>query len=116
MENTNNDKLLRKDFFMILSIIIIAEIITWYCLKKQYLEKDKFYLYMYFMVYLTIPILLLLTAKYEKIIITNMMWNIASTILVLMLGYFIFKEHITRYQYIGICLGLISIVFLTIHK
>ena len=115
MENTNNN-LLRKDFFIILTVIIIAELITWYSLKKQHLEKDKFYLYIYFSMFLVIPVLLLLAVKYEKIIITNMMWNIASTILVLLLGYFIFKEHITTYQYIGICLGLLSIVFLAIKK
>jgi len=114
MENNTNDKLLRKDFFIILTVIIIAELITWYTLKKQHLEKDNFYLYIYFSVFLAIPVLLLLAVKYEQIIITNMMWNIASTILVLVLGYYIFKEHITTYQYIGICLGLLSIVFLAI--
>lgn len=119
MENTNNnnnDNLLRKDFLIILTVIIIAEIITWYSLKKQHLEKDKFYLYIYFAMFLVIPVLLLLTVKYEKIIITNMMWNIASTMLVLILGYFMFKEDITTYQYIGISLGLLSIVFLAINK
>jgi multidrug transporter EmrE-like cation transporter len=112
MEKINH----RNEFFIILTVIIIAEIITWYSLKKRYLERDNFYLFVYYGMFLTIATLLLLTAKYESIAITNIMWNIASTILVLMLGYFIFKEHITRYQYIGICLGLLSIVFLTINK
>ncbi len=111
MENNTNDKLLRKDFFIILTVIVMAELITWYSLKKQHLEKDKFYLYIYFSVFLAIPVLLLLAVKYEQIIITNMMWNIASTILVLVLGYYIFKEHITTYQYIGICLGYYLLYF-----
>jgi len=105
-----------KEIIYLLILIVTVEVLSWYCLKKQYVSGDKKYLIMFFALYACIPFLLIQTLKYEGIGITNMLWNIASTTLVLLIGYFIFKEHINHYQYLGIGLGILAIVLLSLDK
>jgi len=104
------------DLVYLLLIISIIECSAWFFLKKNYLTNNKTYLLLYLMLYMIIPFFLIKTLKYEGIGITNMLWNIASTTLVLLIGYFIFKEHINHYQYIGIGLGILAIVLLSLNK
>lgn len=107
---------IKKQLKWLLLAIVIVEVLSWYCLKKQYISGNKIYLVPFFALYAIIPFLLIQTLKYEGIGVTNMLWNIASTILVLLMGYFIFKEHVNGYQYIGIGLGVLSIVLLSISN
>ena len=114
--SNNKDHPIKKELILLLFLIVLVEVASWFCLKKQYLDKNKFFLVLFFILYAILPFLLLRTLKYEGIGITNMLWNIASTTLVLIIGYFIFKEHVNHWQYLGIGLGLISIVLLTFNN
>lgn len=105
-----------KNLLYLIGLIVFVEVLSWYCLKKQYVDNNKIYLYLFFALYAIIPFLLIKTLKYEGIGVTNMLWNIASTILVLLIGYFVFKEHINHYQYFGIGLGILSILLLTLSN
>lgn len=116
MNDIEKEHPIKKELLILVSLIIIVEIASWYCLKKQYVDNNKVYLYLFFALYAMIPILLLQTVKYEGIGVTNMLWNIATTTLVLLMGYFIFKEHINHYQYLGVGLGILAIVLLTLDK
>jgi multidrug transporter EmrE-like cation transporter len=105
---------IKKELIILLIIIIMVEDLSWYFMKKQYVDNNKIYLYIFFALYACIPFLLLQTLKYEGIGVTNMLWNIASTAIVLLIGYFIFKESINHYQYLGIGFGILAIVLLSL--
>jgi len=107
---------IKKELLILVSVIIITEVTSWYFMKKSWVDNDKISLCLFFALYACLPFLLLRTLQYEGIGITNMLWNIASTTLVLLMGYFIFKEHINHWQYLGIGLGIISIVLLSLES
>ncbi len=56
-----------------------------------------------------------LALKYEGSAVTNVLWIAISVALVTEMGYFIFKEHITGWQFLGIATVLLGIVFLNIR-
>ncbi len=116
MSDVDKEHPIKKELILLVSLIIIVEVASWYCLKKQYVDNKKIYLYLFFALYTIIPFLLIRTLKYEGIGVTNMLWNIASTTLVLLIGYFIFNEHINHYQYFGIGFGILAILLLTLDK
>jgi multidrug transporter EmrE-like cation transporter len=97
-------------------LLIIVEILAWYFLKKQHIEENDTYIFLFFLLFSLIPWILIQLVRLEGIAITNVYWNIASTMLVILLGYFVFKEKINSVQYIGVGLGILSITLLTIAR
>lgn len=96
----------------IISLIVILDIIAWWLLKKYHLTKQNSYLYMAIVVYAMMPLLIVKVLKYEGIGTTNMVWNIFSTTIVLLMGYFLFNETLTHYQFLGVMFGILAIVLL----
>ena len=103
-----NRKEMQQQAIVYLFLLIVVEILAWYFLKKQHIEKNENYAILFFFTFALIPWILLRLVKLEGIAITNIYWNIASTLLVLFLGYFVFKEELNNTQYIGIALGILS--------
>ena len=97
-------------------LLIIVEILAWYFLKKQHIEENDTYMFLFFFFFALIPLILIQLVKLEGIAITNVYWNIASTMLVILLGYFVFKEKINSVQYIGVGFGILSIALLTLAR
>lgn len=56
-----------------------------------------------------------LALKYEGSAITNVLWIAISVALVTAMGYFLFKENITNWQFLGIGTVLLGVVFLNIR-
>ena len=109
-----NRKEMQQEAIVYLFLLIIVEILAWYFLKKQHIEQNENYTLLFFFTFALIPWILIRLVKLEGIAITNTYWNIASTLLVLFLGYFIFKEELNNAQYIGIALGIVSIALITL--
>lgn len=106
-----------KKAINLLLLLITIEIIAWYFLKKYSVDPtSKTYLALYLLFFLTIPFVLIKIVQTEGIAITNTLWNVATTTLVLFLGMFIFNENINKKQLIGIILGIFSILFITFSK
>ena len=97
-------------------LLIIVEILAWYFLKKQHIEENDTYIFLFFLLFSLIPWILIELVRLEGIAITNVYWNIASTMLVILLGYFVFKEKINSVQYIGVGFGILSIALLTLAR
>ena len=95
-------------------IILCVEAFALYYVRKSSDDNGRWrYLIISCLLYLTIPILLyLILVKTHKIAILNGIWNIASTIYGLMIGILIFSEIYTTKQYIGIILGLFSLILM----
>ncbi len=56
-----------------------------------------------------------LSLKYEGSAITNVIWIGISVILVTAMGYFLFKEHISGWQFLGIASILLGLVLVNIR-
>jgi len=101
-----------------LLLLISVEVTTWFFLKKYYITENNknLFLGIFLSIYILIPFILIKLVKYEGIGILNMVWNICSTTLVIILGYYIFNEKINNIQYFGIGLGMLSIVLLSLNN
>ena len=120
VENTNNYNKNTKEMWLWLFLLISVEVTTWYFLKKYYLVDNgnckNLFLATFLFIYAFIPFILIKLVSYEGIGIINMIWNICSTTLVIIIGYYIFNEKINNLQYFGIALGLVSIFLLSTNN
>ena len=97
--------------------IVLTESIGLYSVKKYSIEDNKkMYLLLSMCMYALIPILLyyIISPKYckENISTVNIIWNILSTLYGLMIGVYIFSEHISSLQILGIILSTIGLIFI----
>ena len=97
-------------------LITVIDVIGWYCIKKYHLTGKIHFFLVTLTGYVLIAFLLLQVLKYEGIGMTNMIWNIMSTIIVLLIGYYIYKEQINNLQLTGILLGMLSILILYLSE
>jgi multidrug transporter EmrE-like cation transporter len=59
------------------------------------------------------PWIFLNSLNYQSMIVMNLLWDVISDVLVTANGYFIFGEVLTRTQWIGVGLSIVSIYLLT---
>jgi len=55
------------------------------------------------------PLLFLKAMKYEGMIITNLVWNLMSNIIVTLQGIFIFGESVKGLRWIAVCMSIFSV-------
>lgn len=60
------------------------------------------------------PLIFLKALNYEGMVITNLLWDLSSDVLVTLQGIFIFNEKFTPIKWLGICLSIISILLFSI--
>jgi len=58
------------------------------------------------------PLIFLKAMKYEGMVITNLVWNLMSNIIVTLQGIFFFGESIKGLRWVGICMSIFSLCFL----
>ena len=96
-----------------ITLLTIFDSISLGCLKQYHLYKNwKIIIPAILINAIIIPILLINTFKYEGLAITNFLWNIFSTLAVIFVGVYFFKEKINNYQKFGLFFGILSIFFL----
>jgi len=59
------------------------------------------------------PVLLLKSLQMEGLVVINFLWDLISSILITILGIYVFKEKINRIKALGIFLSIISIMLLS---
>ena len=52
----------------------------------------------------------------EGLVITSIIWSLLAIVGFLVIGFVVFKESLNTLQMIGVCLGVISLVILTIAE
>ena len=55
------------------------------------------------------PLIFLKAMKYEGMVVTNLVWNLMSNVLVTLQGILIFGETIKGIRWLGICMSLFSL-------
>jgi len=60
-------------------------------------------------IYALEPLIFLKAMKYEGMVVTNLVWNLMSNVVVTLQGIFIFGESIKGLRWLGICMSLVSL-------
>jgi multidrug transporter EmrE-like cation transporter len=58
------------------------------------------------------PLIFLKAMNYEGMVVTNLVWNLMSDVVVTMQGVFIFGESIKGLRWLGICMSIVSLAIL----
>lgn len=99
---------------LILNTVIISafEIVGQIFIKTYYEQEDRklYYFFLGWLMYLGVVYFLYRAYSYGNFAICNSIWNSITTITVAVIGWFYYKEHLTKYEMIG--LGLVVLGFL----
>lgn len=99
---------------VLLILLILVESFALYCVKKSSVKNTKNpYIIYSIILYAFIPVILYFALKNnEGLAITNLVWNIASTIYGIFIGIILFNEVITNEQKIGALMGFLGLVLM----
>jgi drug/metabolite transporter (DMT)-like permease len=82
--------------------------------KHEQPEKiSKWVLPVAFVVYGLQSLVFYKSLDYSSLVVMNMLWDVASDILVSLVGFLFFKEVLTKSQIAGVLFGIISIFLLS---
>jgi drug/metabolite transporter (DMT)-like permease len=62
--------------------------------------------------YALVPLIFIRALKYEGMVVTNLVWNLMSNVIVTLQGVFIFGESIKGLRWVGIAMSLVSLALL----
>lgn len=104
--------------YVILLILIttIVEAYSQYNLKMYNNYKTGYYFLIGALGYLIIAGLLTYSYNFGKMGIINVIWNIGSTILILLIGYFYFSEKLTTLQLFGVILAIVGLILMNFNE
>ena len=58
------------------------------------------------------PLIFLKAMKFEGMIVTNLVWNLMSNVIITLQGIFVFGESIKGLRWLGICMSIVSLCLL----
>lgn len=94
-----------------------SETIAMTAITKYSKTNNKFYMLLGFLIYgLVIPIAVLKTLTFAGIGTVNFMWNIITTVSMIVIGHFYFGDKMSNLHLISLMLGLASITILYIAE
>lgn len=108
---------MKKDiriYLFLIMLIVLCETTAQYHLKKSKLLNSYLCLLVGILLYAVICLLLLQCYKYKDMGITNFVWSIISIISILITGYLVFGEKITKYDMMGLILCIVGLYFIFI--
>jgi multidrug transporter EmrE-like cation transporter len=62
--------------------------------------------------YALVPIIFIRALKYEGMVVTNLVWNLVSNIIVTLQGVLIFGESVKGLRWVGIAMSLVALALL----
>ena len=75
-------------------------------------NKNNNYYFLGILIYTLVAYTLYQILKTANVAITNALWNATTVILVSLMGIFYFEENFTFYQYIGLGVAILAIIFI----
>lgn len=95
------------------AILILVEMSAMYSIKYSTLHDDKMWMWIGIFCYAAVGFCLYHIVEIDRSIgMTNVVWNIASTMYGLLIGVLLFSETISHSQTIGIILGILGLMFI----
>lgn len=106
-------KILSKKTFSLFLALISFEFLALYSIKKYKKSKDNKYVLLSVLGYSLVALTLIrIVDKNDSVSLTNVTWNILSSMYGLFIGYILFTEEITTKQFLGITVGVISLLLI----
>ena len=102
--------------YLFLALTIISETAAVIYMKLSYGFQNKLNAAIAILAYVFGFIFLTLALKYLPVGIANAIWAGASTVLVAVLGVYLFKEQLTTIQLISLVLIVLGLVGLSVEK
>ena len=102
-------------FYLYIALINTLDLLAILSAKMWHITNKPFYLAGTALGFALAGIFFALSLKYEGMAVTNVLWIAISVILVAAMGYFVFKENITSWQFAGMGCVILGIVFLNIR-
>ncbi len=102
-------------FYLYIAAINTLDLLAILSAKMWHITGKPYYLVGTALGFAMAGIFFALSLKYEGMAVTNVLWIAISVILVAAMGYFVFKEHITSLQLVGMGCVILGIVFLNIR-
>ena len=105
--------------FLYTSLLAGAETISMTALTKYSKNKDKNMLYLLLGVFIygaIIPFLIIISLNVHGIGTVNFLWNIITTISMIIIGYYAFGDAVSHLHFISLFLGISAIIVLMIAE
>lgn len=106
-------------WYLYFVIVVVAEIVAIWLLTEWSKKNKIYYIILGILSYIAVAIffaLLMKDIKGDKLAIINAIWQVIGLIAVTLLGIVLFKEKLHLFQWIGIGLTIIALVFLTVGE
>jgi len=107
---------------MILTILFLVVLISTFeaCAQSTsylaYKHNSLLFFALAWVIYLAVVYLLWKAYHYRGVGYVNVLWSGITTVIMLMIGYFIFHERLSKEEWVGVSLILIGIGFMTFHQ
>ncbi len=102
-------------FYLYIAAINTLDLLAILSAKMWHITGKPYYLVGTALGFALAGIFFALSLQYEGMAVTNVLWIAISVILVAAAGYFIFKENIDTWQFVGMGCVILGIVFLNIR-
>jgi multidrug transporter EmrE-like cation transporter len=102
--------------WVLLVLSSIGVIVGDYFAKLWSINTKTLFLVITFLGYLSSSFFYIPALLKEGLVVTSIIWSLLSMVGFLVIGLLIFKETLNTWQVVGVCLGLISLVVLTIAE
>lgn len=89
-------------YFILVIVLSLLDVAGASAAKMWYLHKSPYYLALTIILFGLAGLTFAKSLSYQGMAITNILWVAFSAILVVLVGYFIFRENITPLQLVGI--------------
>ena len=100
-------------FIILITLLIVADSFALTGITYYKTHKHLLYILGPIVLYgLLTPYLLIKILDYEQIGTINFIWNVASTIIMIIVSYYLFNEKINRLKLISFIMGITSLVLL----
>lgn len=106
-------------FELVIILILFAAILegtSAWAIKKAYIEQEKKYLLMSFILFVGIIYIFYRLYHLEKISVINSYYSAFSLIIITALGIFLFKEQLSKCEMVGIILVFLGIIMISIDE
>ena len=111
-----NQKGVKFIYILMILLIVFLESVAHYNIKKSKVDNNILFMIVAVMCYFFICILLNKCYDFNGMGKTNFMWSVLSIIIILLLGYFMFNEKLTKYDILGLIICIIVLYFIFIHE
>lgn len=109
----NNKKL--NFYFLLIFTIVFFEAIAQYHIKKSKIDNKYVHLSIAVFSYSVVCLLLDKCYDFNGVGITNFVWSVLSIISMLIVGYVLFNEKITKFDIAGIILSIFGLYLIFVY-